>query len=103
MTTPSLNGQQPSAEDVDRPNHVRFHHSTTHFSETFGGLYSVDAICLDGEGHTPHVEVRWRFGLRLDFDPEDLLDLYNEIPRALAKLKVPLGDVLHDAVGVDDE
>lgn len=85
----------PDAEH--RPNHLRYHHRSTNFSEAFGDFHSVTAINLPGEGHTPHIEIRGLFGLRLDVTPEFLIALLRHAPGELAKLRY-LRD-MHDAVG----
>jgi hypothetical protein len=92
MTTPAANGQEP-----DRPNHLRFNHDSTRFSESFGNFHSVTAVNLPGVGHTAHIEIRAQFGLRIDVTPEFLIALLRDAPGELAKLRY-LRDV-HDAVG----
>jgi hypothetical protein len=88
----SLNGSQ-----LHLPNALHFNHGTCHFSEHFGGIYSITPRCLTGEGHVASVQVRFTFGLRLDFSPEVFAELIRQGPAALAKMPY-LPDV-HDAVG----
>jgi hypothetical protein len=85
---------------ADRPNHIRFQHGSTHFAETFGGLYSITPICLTGDGHTPHLEIRTQFGLRMDVTPSFFAALLRDGRKALDKLPLALrADDIHDAVG----
>jgi hypothetical protein len=79
------------------PNHVRYHHDTTHFSEEFGEFHSVTPVNLIGADHDPHLEIRSLYGLRLDVTAKWLTELVRQAPAALAKLPY-LPDV-HDAVG----
>jgi hypothetical protein len=78
-----------------RPNHLRFNHDSTHFSEDFGNFHSVTAV--NGVGHTAHIEIRALFGFRINVTPEFLIALLRDAPGELAKLRY-LRDV-HDAVG----
>lgn len=92
----SLNGQHPD----HLPNHVRYQHGTTHFSDHFGALHSVTPVNLIGEGHVAHLEIRSCYGLRLDVSAEWLTALCRVAPAALAKM--PFIPEIHDAVGVDE-
>lgn len=79
---------------------MRFNHGTTHFSDHFGPLHSVTPINLPGEGHVPHIELRFMYGARLDLIPETFAQILRAGPAALAKL--PLIPDVHEAVGVDE-
>jgi hypothetical protein len=87
-----LNGQ-----DCHLANRLRFGRGSTHFSTDFGELYSVTPVNLIGEGHSPHLEIRSSYGLRLDVSAKWLAELVRRAPEALAKL--PVIPDMHDAVG----
>lgn len=78
------------------PNHIHYGHGPTHFADDFGELYSITPVNLVGEGHVAHLEIRSRYGLRLDVSAEWLTALVRQAPAALAKL--PLIPDVHDAV-----
>jgi hypothetical protein len=90
----SMNGNGPLLPQ----NHLRFGRGATHFATDFGDLYSITPVSLIGNGHHPHIEVRFQHGLRIDVQPDVLADLYRQIPAALAKLPFAI-DGIHDAVG----
>jgi hypothetical protein len=93
VTLPEANNPPPPT----RPNHLRFNHDSTHFSEDFGNFHSVTAVNLPGVGHRAHIEIRALFGFRINVTPEFLIALLRDAPGELAKLRY-LRDV-HDAVG----
>jgi hypothetical protein len=78
------------------PNHLRYQHGTTRFSDDFGALHSVTPVSLIGPGHTPHLEIRSCYGLRLDVSAAWLSELVRLAPEALAKL--PFIPDVHDAI-----
>ena len=78
------------------PNHLRCQHGSTHFNDDFGAFHSVTPICLVGEGHVAHLEIRSCYGLRLDVSAEWLTELVRRAPEALAKM--PFIPDVHDAV-----
>ena len=71
---------------VDKPNHVRLHSGETSFGESFGSVKHVTPIHFAGPGHSPHLEVRFMGGLRLDLTPQTFVELLREGQAALAKL-----------------
>lgn len=95
-----LNGQP--FEQPHRPNSIHFGHGTTNFSEHFGVLYSVSPHNLTGDDHDPTIQVRFCYGLRLDFAPGAFRDMLREGERALAQLPF-IPDDIHDAVVGGDE
>lgn len=68
----------------------------THFAHHFGDVASVTPICLPGNGHTPHVDVRFSGSVRLEFSPETLAELCRRGVEALAML--PFIPDVHDAI-----
>ena len=85
-------------------NHVHFGHDGVVFGASFGDFHSVTSVNIPGNGHHPHIEVRSKFGLRLDLSPEFAVALIRELPAAIAKVSLPR-NVRHirDAVGGSHE
>ncbi|CAA0129274.1 Uncharacterised protein [Mycolicibacterium vanbaalenii] len=68
----------------------------------FGPVQSVTPICIEGQGHRPHVDVRFAGGLRLELDQAAVVELARRFPEALARL--PFLPDVHDAcLDQDDE
>lgn len=84
---------------LEHPNHVHLSQGETNVGASFGPLSHVTPIHF-GAGHEPHVEARFRGGLRLTMTPDALTDLIREGQEAIAKL--PQGPTFWDATGVDE-
>jgi len=86
---------------VTNPNHLRHHNADSGGYARFGPICSVTPICIPGVGHTPHVSVRFRGGVSMDFDTASAIELARRLPEAIAKL--PVLPVIHDAVAILEE
>lgn len=97
-----------NGQDSSRKNHLHYRHTEytpghsyeQKFDTQFGGLCRVTPISIPGLGHDPHIECRFRYGLRLDLSPEEVVELLRQLPEALAKL--PYLPELNDAVAEDE-
>lgn len=69
----------------DMPNRLALRNDMT-LGLRFGDIHSMTAVNLPGSGHHPHVAVRFRGGLTLDFDPSTAAELARRLPEALASL-----------------
>jgi hypothetical protein len=84
---------------TDHPNHLHISADPT-VGYSFGNLLSVTPIVLGGDFHHPHIAVRFRYGLCLELDAADAIELARRLPESVAML--PMIPDMHDAVGSDE-
>lgn len=80
---------------ADKPNNFHLNGDVS-VGASFGVLYSVTPICLPGEGHHPHVKVRFSYGLSICLDAYTATELARRLPESLKQL--PLIPDCHDAI-----
>jgi hypothetical protein len=81
------------------PNHIHYGHGVT-FGASFGDFYNLTPVTYIGPWHHPHLELRCKYGFRMDLSPELAIALHREIPQALAAISLPLNvRNIRDAVG----
>ena len=82
------------------PNHIHLNGDVL-VGASFGALSSVTPIVLGGNGHHPHVAVRFRYGLCLELDAATAIELARRLPESVAQL--PFIPDVHDAAGIGDD
>lgn len=81
----------------DSPNAV-YHSGDFTFGSRFGGLVNCHPVNLAGQGHLPHIEARFAFGIRLELDRKTAVELARALTESVAALPFQPDDV-HDATG----
>lgn len=80
----------------DMPNSI--HHSgDVTFGSRFGGLVNCHPVNLAGQGHTPHIEARFQYGIRLEFDRATASEFARALTESVNALPFLASDI-HDAV-----
>lgn len=69
----------------DLPNCLALHGDVT-LGFRFGEVRSVTPVNLPGNGHHPHIRVRYRGGLTVDYSPAAATELARRFPEALAHM-----------------
>lgn len=75
-----------TANCIDLPNHAALHGDVT-LGLRFGEILRMDPINLPG--HHPHVKVRFKGGLSLDFSPATAAELARRLVDALRFMPEP--------------
>jgi hypothetical protein len=71
------------------------------FGAGFGGLINCHPVNLAGQGHQPHVEARFAYGIRLELDRATACELARALTESVAALPFLSNDV-HDATAGGD-
>lgn len=82
------------------PNRIHLNAGVTSdhtFGAGFGPLINCHPVNLAGQGHQPHVEARFAFGIRLELDRATACELARALTESVAALPF-LSDDVHDAI-----
>lgn len=80
--TDMINGVPVNAYET--PNHFRRSTDKSGDWAQFGTIHSLTPICIPGEGHHPHIRIRFRGGVTVDLDTATAAELARRLPAALA-------------------
>lgn len=71
----------------ESPNHLRLT-GDTRVGHSFGPLSAVTPIVLPGEGHRPHINLRFRGSVSIDLDKGTAAEIVRDLPAAIIALGV---------------
>lgn len=77
------------------PNHLHLGGDVT-VGARFGTLVNCHPVNLAGQGHTPHIEARFTFGLKLELDRATAVAFARALTESVESLPFSATDV-HDA------